>query len=141
MAKKELLGQVFGALLVEEKYPPINGKIFCKCSCACGNIRVVRADNLISGRTKSCGCGLKDRSSSEIPASGSRYPLPIIPWDPPNWTPEQRKLMDENEDIRTASLMTEIDKLFADDPNDIPYAPAIINGDVVLNDAGNFVRK
>jgi hypothetical protein len=41
-----------------------NGKICYLCKCKCGNERKVRRSYLLSGRTKSCGCG-KTKASSE----------------------------------------------------------------------------
>lgn len=35
----------------------IDGRVYCKCICECGNIiESVRARSLLSGNTKSCGC-------------------------------------------------------------------------------------
>ena len=48
-------GQRFGLLKVIEKAGSNNGVIWL-CQCDCGNRCTVRADNLKSGRTESCGC-------------------------------------------------------------------------------------
>ena len=53
-----LQGNVFGSLVVIERVA-INGNHaswLCRCD-ECGNTCVVRGDNLLSGRTKTCGCG------------------------------------------------------------------------------------
>lgn len=51
----DLTGQRFGLLKVIEKAGSNNGVIWL-CQCDCGNRCTVRADNLKSGRTESCGC-------------------------------------------------------------------------------------
>lgn len=53
--KIDLTGQRFGMLTVIEKAGSNNGVIWL-CQCDCGNMCTVRADNLKSGRTESCGC-------------------------------------------------------------------------------------
>ena len=57
--KKELIGQIFGRLIViEDVYIKINGKnkLRRKCKCICGKEIITNTDKLISGHTKSCGC-------------------------------------------------------------------------------------
>jgi hypothetical protein len=54
---KDLTGQKFGRLAVIS----VNGSDKCKkilwlCKCECGNTKIIRADNLTTGRTRSCGC-------------------------------------------------------------------------------------
>lgn len=51
----DLTGQRFGMLTVIEKAGSNNGIIWL-CQCDCGNRCTVRADNLKSGKTESCGC-------------------------------------------------------------------------------------
>lgn len=36
------------------------------CKCSCGTIRKVRVDHLKDGRSKSCGCSKKRKSSVDI---------------------------------------------------------------------------
>lgn len=43
------------------------------CTCDCGNTCVVKADNLRSGHTKSCGCLRSKPSSRRIDLSGRRF--------------------------------------------------------------------
>lgn len=38
----------------------INGRLFWKCQCDCGNITTVRQYSLLNGNTKSCGCYSKE---------------------------------------------------------------------------------
>lgn len=55
---ENLVGKKFNLLTVIEG--PIRKtttrKIFWKCQCDCGNIKIIRGDQLKSGTTKSCGC-------------------------------------------------------------------------------------
>ena len=60
----DLTGKRFGRLVVNDLYDRNNGVIRYECICDCGNQTVVRASNLRSGHTKSCGC-FHDDSSSE----------------------------------------------------------------------------
>lgn len=65
MPKKEnLLNQVFSRLQVIDSAPSKNGKTYWLCKCACGNTCITRADQLKSGRTKSCGCLNKEQQLS-----------------------------------------------------------------------------
>lgn len=58
---KSLLGRVFGLLAV---ITPNSIQGFYLCKCACGNSTLVRRSNLLSGRTRSCGCFRKGRPRS-----------------------------------------------------------------------------
>lgn len=58
-----LLGKTFGNLYVKEMRPSVpNGPNATAktwiCDCKCGNQTQVLSQNLIKGRTKSCGCGV-----------------------------------------------------------------------------------
>ena len=54
---KDLSNQRFGRLVaIEATGKDKHGVIIWKCQCDCGNTRVVRSRNLLSGNTKSCGC-------------------------------------------------------------------------------------
>ena len=50
------LGQVFGRLTVVGYADRGDGRGYWSCRCSCGCMAVVRADALVAGRTKSCGC-------------------------------------------------------------------------------------
>ncbi len=53
----DLLNQRFGNFLVLERFiTPEKKCIYLKCQCDCGNVRNVRKDQLLIGRSKSCGC-------------------------------------------------------------------------------------
>ncbi|UTX63838.1 hypothetical protein DEH83_10010 [Streptococcus constellatus] len=53
--KKEVIGKVYGKLTVEDVYCKERTS-WCRCSCSCGSKKDIRYYNLVSGRTKSCGC-------------------------------------------------------------------------------------
>lgn len=78
MKKKEFLGQKFGRLTVIGEVP--KEERGCKqrlliCQCDCGNIVNVRAGNLSSGNSTSCGCFAKDnaRQLYERAVIGERF--------------------------------------------------------------------
>ena len=60
---RNLLGWVFGRLTVIERAPnqPHRGDACWKCRCECGRESVVVSYQLVSGKTKSCGCLNSDR--------------------------------------------------------------------------------
>lgn len=55
MKLNDLTGQKFGRLTVLKTFRE-NGRTKCECICECGNIKIVLAENLKRGKTKSCGC-------------------------------------------------------------------------------------
>ena len=65
MGKKiDLTGQRFGRLLViKEAGRAKNGHVLWRCKCSCGNDVTVQGDNLRLGRTTSCGCFCRERST------------------------------------------------------------------------------
>lgn len=65
MPKKiDLTGQTFGRLTVLYELPERkNGKVQWHCKCQCGNEKDVISTQLTSGRTQSCGCLQKERTS------------------------------------------------------------------------------
>lgn len=56
---RDLSNQKFNRLMALEPIKK-NNRIYWKCQCDCGNIVEVRADGLLSGKTKSCGCYKKE---------------------------------------------------------------------------------
>lgn len=52
----DLTGKKFGRLTVVNESSKIGQRIMWLCKCDCGNMKVVSANCLQSGRTKSCGC-------------------------------------------------------------------------------------
>lgn len=54
---ENLKGYIFGRLRVIEYFGRApSGHPLWTCVCQCGNTHVVRADSLLQGRTRSCGC-------------------------------------------------------------------------------------
>lgn len=62
----DLVGKRFGRLLVLEKLPHTEKQYKYKCICDCGNVIEAKADNLRSGRVKSCGCLKHEKSVNRI---------------------------------------------------------------------------
>lgn len=53
-----LVGRLFGHLRVISEATRANPRVQrWHCQCACGELRVVAGNNLVSGNSKSCGCG------------------------------------------------------------------------------------
>lgn len=51
------IGDVYGKLTIIESAPPSKYRhTQWKCRCECGNIKIIREESLVHGRTKSCGC-------------------------------------------------------------------------------------
>lgn len=56
---KNLAGKIFGKLTVYQRadaHGGVNRTAWWKCVCGCGALVERRADRLLSGKTKSCGC-------------------------------------------------------------------------------------
>lgn len=49
-------GERFGMLTVIERAANVRGKVMFVCRCDCGEVKVVSADSLRTGKTRSCGC-------------------------------------------------------------------------------------
>lgn len=57
MSKKiNLLGKRFGRLIVISEAPSVNGRTCWHCKCDCGKEITTKKDNLLQGKTRSCGC-------------------------------------------------------------------------------------
>ena len=74
MSKKarNLLGELFGQLIVVAPAERIGEDLAYVCECSCGNEVTVRAGALTSGNTKSCGCRKKTRPDALIDMMGVR---------------------------------------------------------------------
>ena len=74
--RRQLTGQRFDRLIVlEYSKSSDSGQAIWKCQCDCGNIIYVRANDLLRGHTKSCGCYRKDKISElyTIDSVGQKY--------------------------------------------------------------------
>lgn len=67
---EDLTGKKFGRFtvisLVCKKGDGIHNATIWRCECECGNVRDVRAGNLKSGKSKSCGCITKEKNALTI---------------------------------------------------------------------------
>lgn len=52
----ELLGKQFGRLTVTSRSANLNNKSMWECRCICGIVKVFRCGDLVTGKTRSCGC-------------------------------------------------------------------------------------
>lgn len=62
--KNDLTGKRFGRLTVIGVDDNQSRKTYYICKCDCGNIKTIRADALVAGKTISCGCRKKSRMKS-----------------------------------------------------------------------------
>ena len=70
-----IIGKTFGRLTVAfETDPQVNpsGRKRPRyiCECSCGNTKTVLGENLVSGKTMSCGCYQKERASGALTKHG-----------------------------------------------------------------------
>jgi|ERR1700675_3792925 len=55
---RDLVGQKFGRLTVLRSFGRDRyGRMEWKCLCSCGNTTINKSNDLLTGNTKSCGCG------------------------------------------------------------------------------------
>jgi len=70
MNSLNLLGKIFGRLTVIERGPSVvtskSKPAQWYCRCVCGNITLVRSNNLIRGHTTSCGCLRREIHSKKL---------------------------------------------------------------------------
>lgn len=66
-AENAKIGKKFGRLTITKRDPAKKNFFFCKCEC--GNIKSISYNQLLSGKTKSCGCFKKEVSKE----SGFKY--------------------------------------------------------------------
>lgn len=91
----EMRGQRFGRLIVvalAPSRPGINGA-WWRCRCDCGQEITTRRQNLVDGRTRSCGCLHRDFTSRMMASlwEHKRQPTPIAP-TPHRTTPLRGRL-------------------------------------------------
>lgn len=77
MKRINIIGKKFNKLtVIEYGSTTKKGDAMWLCKCACGNEKMVRADALKGGNTKSCGCLNHERWIREITTHGlARHPL------------------------------------------------------------------
>ena len=63
---KDATGMKFGRLTVQKSYYSESGVALLDCVCDCGNNKVIRKYDLLSGHTKSCGCLQKEIQSKNM---------------------------------------------------------------------------
>jgi len=67
----EIVGQVFERLTVVKEIDRIGGMLRVECSCQCGKTKVVYANNLKRGTTRSCGCLMVEQKKAAAKHGGS----------------------------------------------------------------------
>ena len=61
----DLTGKRYGKLVVTGRTSSKNGKTYWMCCCDCGNVKAIYAQDLIKGKTKSCGCLRKENAKKQ----------------------------------------------------------------------------
>lgn len=69
-------GAVFGRWSVVRSFaPPAGGPSLATVACACGTVRDVLMNSLRTGRSRSCGCYMRERSREQIRRIGTKHGL------------------------------------------------------------------
>lgn len=66
MDKQILTGKRFGRLVVVQEAEPLDGRVAWHCVCDCGNEVTVKAINLTTGDTNSCGCIKREMDQTNL---------------------------------------------------------------------------
>jgi len=70
----DLSCRAFGRLTVVRQSAPLQGsRAKWPCRCSCGNEPVVRADHLLSGASKSCGCLKRETTANRFRTHGKSH--------------------------------------------------------------------
>lgn len=70
----DITGHKYGRLTVIKKAPhEVKGQTKWLCACECGNAKVIRTNDLRSGKTVSCGCHRASTSKSKATKHGLRF--------------------------------------------------------------------
>jgi hypothetical protein len=67
---KDLEGKKFGRWVVIKFLENSHGKWLCKCSCEKGIVKEVYGVNLVKGISKSCGCYMREKATSDSTTHG-----------------------------------------------------------------------
>ncbi|NYB74981.1 AP2 domain-containing protein [Sedimentibacter hydroxybenzoicus DSM 7310] len=70
---KNIIGHKFGLLTVLREYRNEKGYLVYECICECGTIKTAYKSNIVSGRTKSCGCLEEKNRRKYRDISGRRF--------------------------------------------------------------------
>lgn len=70
MLLENLIGEKYGRLTVIEWMPNNGRRTMWKCECECGRTTIVRAENLKSGNTLSCGCYGREQALKKLTKHG-----------------------------------------------------------------------
>lgn len=66
MFNKDITGKVYGRLTaIELATKDKNNQAIWLCQCTCGYRPTIRRNDLVSGKSKSCGCSKKDRKKND----------------------------------------------------------------------------
>ena len=76
--KHDLLGRRFGRLIAVELVPRVDLKhgFSWKCKCDCGEETTTRAQHLLCGATKSCGCLFREKRAAGLARKHGLYKTP-----------------------------------------------------------------
>lgn len=77
MQFKDRTGERYGALTVIGRAPSIKSRVRWSCRCDCGSTKTVSGNDLGSGNTTSCGCGLHRSKLRAVDLTGQRFGLLI----------------------------------------------------------------
>lgn len=70
-----MTGQRFGRLEVIERAENINGRVYWKCKCDCGNYHITSSGSLLRGACQSCGCLHDEINNSKKRIQANNYDL------------------------------------------------------------------
>jgi hypothetical protein len=66
--KADLIGEVFGRLIVLARDGTIGTSSTWVCRCECGTEKVIRRNHLVTSHTTSCGCAKRELNAAQITA-------------------------------------------------------------------------
>lgn len=103
MSNKDLSGQKFGKLLAvkpaADTYKPFGERVpQWLCVCECGNAKVVRQTNLLTGHTTSCGCSRGKKPGpglKQCPYHPTAVDCAELNCEKCGWNPLNKKLRSE----------------------------------------------